>query len=65
MNEIYFLYNKSNMIEQTFVTEINKLIPVYGSISYFGKKSRNEAVEIVSFENPLKFSVVKDTIKNT
>ena len=53
------------MIEQTFVTEINKLIPVYGSISYFGKKSRNKAVEIVSFDNPLKFSVVKDTIKNT
>ena len=52
------------MIEQTFVTEINKLIPVYGSIS-FGKKSRNKAVEIVSFDNPLKFSVVKDTIKNT
>ena len=65
MNESYFLYNKSNMIEQTFVTEINKLIPVYGSISYFGKKSRKEAVEIVSFDNPLKFSVVKDTIKNT
>ena len=53
------------MIEQTFVTEINELIPVYGSISYFGKKSRKEAVEIVSFDNPLKFSVVKDTIKNT
>ena len=53
------------MIEQTFVTEINKLTPVYGSISYFGKKSRNKAVEIVSFDNPLKFSVVKDTIKNT
>ena len=51
------------MIEQTFVTEINKLISVYGYISYFDKKSIYEAVEIVSFMNPLKFSVVKDTIK--
>ena len=65
MNESYFLYDKSNMIEQTFITEINKLISVYGSISYFDKKSINEAVETVSFNNPLKFSVVKNTIKST
>ena len=53
------------MIEQTFITEINKLISVYGSISYFEKKSKSEAVEIVSFSNPLKFFVVKNMIKNT
>ena len=53
------------MIEQTFITEINKFISVYGSISYFDKNSINEAVEIVSFKNPLKFSMVKNTIKNT
>ena len=53
------------MIEQTFITEINKLISVYGSISYFEKKSISEAVEIVSFSNPLKFFVVKNMIKNT
>ena len=53
------------MIEQTFITEINKLISVYGSISYFDKKSISEAVEIVSFSNPLKFFVVKNMIKNT
>ena len=65
MNESYFLYDKSNMIEQTFITNLNKLISVYGSISYFDKKSINEAVEIVSFNNPLKFSAVKNTKKNT
>ena len=53
------------MIEQTFITEINKLISVYGSISYFEKKSISEALEIVSFSNPLKFFVVKNMIKNT
>ena len=35
INKSYFLYNKSNVIEQTFVTEINKLISVYGSTSIF------------------------------
>ena len=64
VKESYFLYDKSNMIEQTFITEINKLISVYNSISYFCKKSANESVNIVSFNNPLTFSAVKDTVKN-
>ena len=47
VNESYFLYNKNNMTEQTLKTEINTLISVYGSISYFDKKSINvELVEI-------------------
>ena len=60
VNESYFLYNKKNMIEQTLTTEINTLISVYGSISYFGKKSIKVelveiAVQIVYFNNPLTF----------
>ena len=46
VNESYFLYDKSNMIEETFITEINKLISVYDSISYCDKNSINEVVEI-------------------
>ena len=52
------------MTEQTFITEIKKLIFVYGSISYFGN-SINKAVQKVSFNSPLKFYAVKNTIKNT
>ena len=59
------MHNKINVIEQTFVTEISKLISVYGSISFFNKKSVNEKVHIVLFNNSLKFTVLKDTIKNT
>ena len=51
------------MTEQTFITEVNKLISVYGSISYFDKKSANEAIKIVSFDNSLRFSVIKVTKK--
>ena len=65
INERCFLYDKSNVIEQTFATEIKKLISVPGSISFFNKKSVNENVQIVSFNNSLKFTVLKDTIKNT
>ena len=52
------LYDKSNLIEESFITEINKLISVYGSISYFGKKL-DEIAEIVSSNNPLEFNVKK------
>ena len=38
VNESYFLYDKSDLIKQTFVIEINKLLSIYGSISYFDKK---------------------------
>ena len=59
------MYEKSDVIEQTFVTEVNKLMSVYGSISFFNKKSVNENVQLVSLNNRLKFTVLKDTIKNT
>ena len=58
-----FLYDKSNLIKQTFVTEINKLLSVYGSVSYFDKKGTNEAAQIISFNNSLKFFVSKNTVK--
>ena len=50
-----FLYNKSNLKKQIFVTEINKLLSIYGCISYFGKKDTNETAQIISFNDPLKF----------
>ena len=65
INESYFLYNKSNIIEQTFVTEIDKVISVYGCISLLNKERINKKVQIVSLNNPLKFTVLKDRIKNT
>ena len=65
INESYFLYDKSNVIQHTFVTEISKLISVYGSISFFNKKTVNGKVQVVFFQNPSKFTVLKDMIKNT
>ena len=35
VNETYFLYDKSKLIKQTLVTEINKLLSIYGSVTYF------------------------------
>ena len=51
-------------MEQSFSTEINKLISVYVPIEFFNEKRRNEKIQTVSFINPLKLTVLKGTIKN-
>ena len=51
-------------MEQSFSTEINKLISVYVPIEFVNEKRRNEKIQTVSFINPLKFTVLKGTIKN-
>ena len=65
VNESYFLYDKSNFIKQTFVTKRNKLLSIYSSISYFHKKGTNGVAKIISFNDPLKCFVSKDTVKNS
>ena len=39
VQDSYFLYTKCNIIKKNFVTELNKFIFIYGSVSYIGKKS--------------------------
>ena len=40
INESYFLYDKNDLIKETFITALNKKILIYGSISYFNKKKQ-------------------------
>ena len=64
INESYFLYNKSDLIKETFITALNKKILIYGSISYFNKKTENEIFKIITPGKVLKFYVDKDATKN-
>ena len=63
-NESYFLYDKSDVIKETFISALNKKILIYGSISYFNKKTETEIFKIVTPEEILKFNVNKDITKN-
>ena len=65
VNESYFLYNKSELIKETYITELKKRISIYGSKSYFDKKTEHEIFKIISPEKLLKFLVNKDTNKNS
>ena len=59
------MYDKSNLIKETYITALNKRISIYGSISYFDKKTENEIFEIICPENLLKFFVKKNTNKDS
>ena len=65
INESYFLYDKSNLVRDIFITARNKNILIYGSISYFNKKTENEIFKIVSTEEFLRFCVDKDVTRNS
>ena len=40
INESCFLYDKSDLIKETYITTLNKKISIYGSISYFNIKRK-------------------------
>ena len=58
------MYDKSDVIKETFISALNKKISIYGSISYFNKKTETEIFKIVTPEEILKFNVNKDITKN-
>ena len=59
------MYDKSDLIKETYITALNKKVSIYGSISYFNKKTKNEMFKIISTENFLKFFVNRDTNKDS
>ena len=52
------------MITETFVTELNKNISIYGLISSFGETKIDNKLHLISPNNKLKFNLGKDIYKN-
>ena len=61
------LYDKSDLIKETYITTLNKKISIYDSISCFNKKKKtdNEIFKIIRPKNLLKFFVNKNTSKDS
>ena len=64
INESYLLYDKSNLIKNTFVTTINKQLSLYGSFSYFSGKTSVSNLELINATDSLKFLVEKKSLKD-
>ena len=62
MQETFFIYDRSAVVKQSFITELNKFLPIYYLVSNFSeKKGKNK---IVSSQNRQKFFIEKTTEKD-
>ena len=54
----FFLYENSNIIKETFVSELNKKVSVLGGVWYYVKAdSKDGKIELITPRNKLKFNV--------
>lgn len=44
--DTFFLYDDSNLTKNTYITELDSYIPLYGSIFYSGKRKENNKVDV-------------------
>ena len=45
IHESYFLYDKNDLIKETFITALNQKISIYDSITYFNKKQKMKCLK--------------------
>ena len=54
----FFLYENSNIIKETFVSELNKKVSLLGGVWYYVKAdSKDGKIELITPRNKLKFNV--------
>ena len=60
-HENFFLYDNENMITETYVSELNKNISIYGLIAFLGKSTnKDNKLHLIMPEHKLKFNLKKD-----
>ena len=63
-SELFFLYDKSNIVKKSFLTELNKFLSLFGSISFSGSVKKN-LLPTVSSEKPTNFFFDADKLKES
>lgn len=61
-SDSYFIYDHSNLVKKSFLTELNQFILIYHSVTYFEEKQKN-LIELISAHKSLKFKIEKDCFK--
>ena len=64
-HENVFLYDNENMITETYVSEFNEDISIYGLIAFLGKTTnKDNKLPLITPAHELKFNLKKGTYKN-
>ena len=62
--EGYFLYEDSNIIKETFISDPEKRVSLIGSTSYFDKINSDSKVRLMTSKNKLEFEIRENTQLN-
>ena len=67
LRKSYFLYDHSNLVKETCVSELDKKISIYASIHYFEETKENNQTNLITITTTttikIKFSVREKTYK--
>ena len=63
--ENLFLYDLENMINEIYVTQLNKEFSIYGLITFSGENKNNKKLDLVTPDNNIKFHLKRDIYKNS
>lgn len=58
----YFIYDRSSLLKQTFISKIEKFLNIYCSVSFFGEATK-ETIPLISSKNTKSFFTEKNKIK--
>ena len=61
--EKFFLYDLENMINEIYVTQLNKEFSIYGLITFSGENKNNKKLDLVTPDNSIKFRLKRDICK--
>ena len=59
----YFLYDMSNLLKETFKSQLYKEMSIYNTISYFEESKENNQTNLITSNNKLKFNVRRKLIR--
>ena len=63
MQESYFIYDRSSLVKPSFISEINKFLPIYCSVSNFPEKKEKKS-KIILATIQKRFFIKNSTEKN-
>ena len=64
LQESYFIYDRSFLVKPTFISELNKFLPVFCLVISFSKKKKEKKSKIILATNQKRFFIKKLTEKS-
>ena len=64
MQKSYFIYDRSSLVKPSFISKLNKFLPIYCSVSNFSEKKKGKKSKIILATSQKRFLIEKSTGKS-